>query len=178
MRDPAIGAADAVAAKKQMTWRDYRILLETPSFVLNTLGMTAMSFGMGALAWWMPDYLESHHVPDVPIFGLFNIDPRTVFGILVALAGLGGPLSAVRLATGFGRGCEDRISSCPVGGCWPAPCIVLMLFMPFPMAWLMVFAAVFLIFLNTGPTNAVLANVVHPLMRPAGFALNILNSSR
>jgi hypothetical protein len=29
-------------------------------------------------------------------------------------------------------------------------------------------------FINTGPTNAILANVVHPVMRPAGFALNIL----
>ena len=46
-------------------WRDYRILLQTPSFVLDTLGMTAMSFAMGALAWWMPDYLETHHVPDL-----------------------------------------------------------------------------------------------------------------
>ena len=36
------------------------------------------------------------------------------------------------------------------------------------------FAAVFFIFINTGPTNAILANVVHPVMRPAGFALNIL----
>ena len=46
--------------------------------------------------------------------------------------------------------------------------------MTFPWAWLMIFAAVFFIFINTGPTNAILANVVHPVMRPSGFALNIL----
>ena len=65
MRESPTGAADAVSPRKGMTWRDYRILLETPSFVLDTLGMTAMSFAMGALAWWMPDYLEAHHVPDL-----------------------------------------------------------------------------------------------------------------
>ena len=52
--------------------------------------------------------------------------------------------------------------------------VVAFLFVPFPLAWWMIFAAVFFMFINTGPTNAILANVVHPVMRPAGFALNIL----
>ena len=55
-----------------------------------------------------------------------------------------------------------------------APCVLLFLVMPFPWAWCMIFAAVFFMFVNTGPTNAILANVVHPVMRPAGFAVNIL----
>src|SRR5208283_1565186 len=55
-----------------------------------------------------------------------------------------------------------------------APCVLLFLIMPFPWAWWMIFVAVFFIFINTGPTNAILANVVHPVMRPAGFAVNIL----
>ena len=38
----------------------------------------------------------------------------------------------------------------------------------------MIFAAVFFMFVNTGPSNTILANVVHPVMRPAGFAVNIL----
>jgi hypothetical protein len=33
---------------------------------------------------------------------------------------------------------------------------------------------VFFLFFNTGPTNTILANVVHPQLRAAGFALNIL----
>ena len=55
-----------------------------------------------------------------------------------------------------------------------APCVLLFLVLPFPWAWCMIFAAVFFMFVNTGPTNAILANVVHPVMRPAGFAVNIL----
>jgi hypothetical protein len=34
--------------------------------------------------------------------------------------------------------------------------------------------ACFCLFFNTGPTNTILANVSHPSIRAAGFALNIL----
>ena len=170
MRESPTGAADAVSTRKRMTWRDYHILLETPSFVLDTLGMTAMSFGMGALAWWMPEYLESHNVSD-----LFGIGPRTVFGIIVALGGLGGTIIG-----GFlGDWLRPRLSGSyflvsGLGLLVSAPCVLLFLVVPFPGAWCMIFAAVFFMFINTGPTNAILANVVHPVMRPAGFAINIL----
>jgi len=48
------------------------------------------------------------------------------------------------------------------------------LVLPFPLAWLPLVLAVFLLFFNTGPTNTILANVTHPLLRAPGFALNIL----
>ena len=170
VRESPTGAADAVSPRKAMAFRDCRILLRTPSFVFDTLGMTAMSFGMGALAFWMPDYLEGH--PDADLFG---IERRTVFGIIVALAGLGGTIAGGLLG--------DRLRSRLPGSYFvvsglglpiSAPCVVLFLVTPFPWAWWVIFAAVFFMFVNTGPTNAILANVVHPVMRPAGFALNIL----
>ena len=45
---------------------------------------------------------------------------------------------------------------------------------PFPWIWVLIFFTVFFLFFNTGPTNTVLANVTHPSMRAAAFALNIL----
>src|SRR5207244_8577054 len=42
------------------------------------------------------------------------------------------------------------------------------------LAWVPLVAFVFLLFFNTGPTNTILANVTHPLLRAPGFALNIL----
>jgi hypothetical protein len=48
------------------------------------------------------------------------------------------------------------------------------LWTPFPWAWVFIFLAVFCLFFNTGPTNAVLANVTHPSVRSTAFALNIL----
>jgi MFS family permease len=44
---------------------------------------------------------------------------------------------------------------------------------PFPLGWVLIFLACFCLFFNTGPTNTILANVTHPSMRAAGFALNI-----
>jgi hypothetical protein len=37
----------------------------------------------------------------------------------------------------------------------------------------MLFSAVFFLFFNTGPSNTALANVIHPSVRAAAFALNI-----
>ena len=47
------------------------------------------------------------------------------------------------------------------------------LWIPFPWAWIMLFAGVFVLFFNTGPTNTILANVTHPAIRSTAFALNI-----
>jgi len=42
------------------------------------------------------------------------------------------------------------------------------------MAWLLLFLAVFAVFVNTGPSNTALANVVPPAIRSSAFAFNIL----
>src|SRR5262249_26969706 len=36
---------------------NYLVLARTPSYVLNTLGMTAMTFAVGGIATWMPTYI-------------------------------------------------------------------------------------------------------------------------
>ena len=53
------------------------------------------------------------------------------------------------------------------------PFSIAMLYTPFPLAWVFVFGAVFFVFLNTGPSNAALANVVGPNIRASAFAVNI-----
>ena len=49
-----------------------------------------------------------------------------------------------------------------------------MVYVPFPLAWVMCAIAVFCLFFNTGPSNAILANVTHPSVRASAFAVNIL----
>ena len=49
-----------------------------------------------------------------------------------------------------------------------------MLYTPFPLAWVFMFASVFFMFLNTGPSNTALANVSLPKVRATAFAVNIL----
>jgi MFS family permease len=49
-----------------------------------------------------------------------------------------------------------------------------MLYVPFPLAWGLLFVAVFFLFFNTGPMNTVIANVVRTEIRATAFAINIL----
>src|SRR5947209_13998588 len=54
------------------------------------------------------------------------------------------------------------------------PATIALIYVRFPMAWLMIFIAVFFLFFNTGPSNTALANVTPPAIRASAFALNIL----
>src|SRR5207302_4812447 len=53
------------------------------------------------------------------------------------------------------------------------PATLAVIYVRFPMAWLMIFLAVFFLFFNTGPSNTALANVTPPMVRASAFALNI-----
>jgi MFS family permease len=150
--------------------KDYLILARTPSYVLNTLGMTAMTAAMGGLAWWAPAYLDEHKVPH-----LFGLDPVFAFGVLTAVSGLvatlAGGIAGDLLRRRF-SGSYFLVSG--VAMVLAFPMLLLVTFTPFPLAWIPLTTFVFLLFFNTGPTNTILANVTHPLLRAPGFALNIL----
>ena len=172
MREPRRGQTEgsATAARGREGWSDYLILLKTPSYVLNTLGMTAMTFAMGGLAYWAPSYFKERGVP--PLLG---VPPTTAFGGLTALTGL--------IATLLGGWIGDRLRNRFSGSYFLVsgaamvlafPMLLLMIFLPFPLAWIPLVFFVFFLFFNTGPTNTILANVTHPLLRAPGFALNIL----
>ena len=172
MREPVRGFSDgAKPPTRRLGLRDYLVLLRTPSYVLNTAGMTAMTFAIGGVSFWMPAYLKE--VRDVaPVWG---ISPVTFFGIVTAVAGL--------LATLLGgitgdllrrwvSGSYFLVSAVGMFGC--AVCLVGLVLAPFPAAWILVFFAVFCLFFNTGPSNTIIANVTHPAMRATAFALTIL----
>jgi MFS-type transporter involved in bile tolerance (Atg22 family) len=132
--------------------------------------MTAMTFAIGAFAFWMPRYLKACDAP--PCLG---IEPRTFFGVVTAAAGLTGTLSGGLCGDWVGRwtsGSYFLVSG--IGMLLCVPCAILFLLVPFPASWVFIFLAVFLLFFNVGPTNTILANVVHPSMRSTAFALNIL----
>jgi MFS family permease len=168
-RDPQRGAADAATSHTHTRWRDYLVLLKTPSYILVTVGMTAMTFAIGGIAWWMPDYLQTRHVP-----GVGSMEARTLFGAITALAGLIATLSGGFLGDALRKkfpGSYFLISGIAlILGC---PIFLLIIYTPFPYAWIFLFLTVFLLFFNAGPTNTILANVTHPAVRATGFAVNI-----
>jgi hypothetical protein len=50
------------------------------------------------------------------------------------------------------------------------PFFLASLYAPMPWAYVLIFAAIFLLFLSTGPSNAIIANVTHPSVRATAFA--------
>jgi MFS family permease len=187
MRDPPRGQSDSPAAEpapgqsengagepaRKPGLRDYVFLLTIPSYTLNTLGMAMMTFSIGGLAYWMPEFLEWRKAPD-----LGPIGPRTVFGGITALAGLvstlAGGMAGDWLRTRF-SGSYFLVSGAALIAGFPMVLLVVWTSDPWSnWTWAFVFLAVFFLFFNTGPTNTILANVTHSSMRASAFALNIL----
>lgn len=167
-RDPPRGSTDLGhgAGPARVTRRDYGILFRTPSYVLCTLGMTAMTFAIGGIAFWMPYFLSLK--PGAPP------GATTIFGAITVVAGLtatlSGGIAGDRLRARFPGSYFLVSGAAMIVG---FPFMLLTLHASFPWIWVWLFAACFCLFFNTGPSNTILANVMHPHMRAAGFALNI-----
>lgn len=167
----ALPETPAIARAPRRTGIDqYLGLLKIPSYVFNTLGMTAMTFAIGALAFWMPAFLDVKKVPDQ-----FGILPVAMFGGITAFSGLlatiAGGLLGDALRSRF-SGSYFLVSGIAlILGC---PMVIGFVYTPFPWAWIFVFLAVFCLFFNTGPTNTILANVTPSSVRASAFAFNIL----
>ena len=146
---------------------DYLALVGTPSYTLNCIGMTALTFGMGGISYWMPYYLEGR--------GLDPTQSSLIFGGILVVAGL-----AATLAGGWvGDRLKPRVTGSyfvvsGVGMLAGVPLFIAILYCPFPACWGVLFLGVFALFFNTGPSNAILANVTLPRLRASAFALNIL----
>jgi MFS family permease len=171
MRDPPRGHSDRDSHEASITkasFKDYRAVFKVPSYLLDTLGMSAMFFGIYGISFFMPAYLQDHHAARDPnratlIYGCLQL----VAGVTASL--IGGVVGDL-LQRRFG-GAYFVVSAVSIF--LSAAFILLMLFSPFPQAWVWLFLAAFFIFFAIGPANTILANVIHPSMRATAFALNI-----
>jgi MFS family permease len=164
-RDPrALDGARPASRRAKLS--DYRAIIRTRSYLFNCGAQTAMTFAAGGIGWWISAYLRDRGLPP---------SSTAIFGAIIAVAGL--------TATLTGGWVADRLRSkhpssyflvSGWGMLMAFPLFVAMLFTPFPFAWILMFASVFFLFLNTGPSNTALANVSMPQVRATAFALNIL----
>jgi MFS family permease len=164
-RDPR--AVSGVRSERQRAkLEDYLTLMRTPSFVVNCAAQTAMTFALGGIGFWVAAYLRFRGQPasSTPIFGAIIV----VAGLLSTLAG---GWAGDKLRKKY-PGSYFLVSG--LGMVIAFPLFAAMLYTPFPYAWLLMFASVFFLFLNTGPSNTALANVSLPKVRASAFALNIL----
>ncbi|MCW5765594.1 MAG: MFS transporter [Phycisphaeraceae bacterium] len=174
LHEPQRGGADNVTTRRRLRPADYLSLVRTPSYVLGTLGMTAMTFAVGGVSFWMPTYIHEYRLGrahDDPSLG----DTTLLFGAITVVAGIAGTLSGGLLADRLQRrwsGAYFIVSG--VGMILGFPLFLGVLHAAFPWVWVFMFGSIFCFMLGTGPINAVLANVTHPSVRASGFAINIL----
>ena len=143
------------------------VLLENPAFLTATLGMAFMTYSLGGIQVWMPQFLntERHYTLESAnlMFGIIIV----IDGILAALAGgwLGDYLlprikssyylvSAVSMALGV-------------------PVMIVALFSKGKMMIPAIGVAAFFLLLNTAPLNAAVINSVGAHIRATALAINI-----
>jgi MFS transporter, Spinster family, sphingosine-1-phosphate transporter len=153
---------------------DFGGLLTIPSYVLNTLGMAAMTFAIGGFSFWMPAYLhDAAHAGD-----LATVNTR--FGLITVVAGIAATLSGGWLGDFLRRYLSGAYFIVSAAGIVVSAFFVVLMMRSTdahpasPFLWVWISLAVFFLFLNTGPSNTILANVTHPSVRANAFALNIL----
>ena len=160
------GVERSAKVKKSVPWKEYWELARTPSYVLCTFGMAAMTFAIQGIAFWMPYYMEG--LPGAPA------NSTIIFGGIIAGAGL--------CATLLGGWAGDKLRRRFAGSYFLVsgtamivgfPIFLATLRAPFPMMWVLMFLTCFCLFFNTGPTNTILANVTRSPLRAIGFAVNI-----
>ena len=148
------------------TGADYRDLLVNSSYTYTVLGMAAYTFAFGGLAYWLPTFLKRVRGLDAASAGTL-VGVTTLFAAIIGM--YGGGWLADRLAK------KNPSALFLVSGLsmlLAAPCVVFGLLAPtrWIMPWL--FVEQVLMFANTGPCNAIIANVVMPNMRATAYAIN------
>jgi len=143
------------------------VLLKTPAFLTATLGMAFMTYSLGGIQVWMPQFLnaERHYTLESAnlMFGIIIV----IDGILAALAGgwLGDYLlprmkssyyfiSAISMALGV-------------------PVMIVALFSKGKLMIPAIGVAAFFLLLNTAPLNAAVINSVGAHIRATALAVNI-----
>ncbi len=165
-RDPRVASHHLLQKVPRRGLKDYLKLFQTRSYLVNCIAQTLMTFAAGGLGYWVAEYLSYRN--QSPVAG------RTIFGLITVVAGLSstiiGGIVADKLrpripASYFWVSGIGMVIACPV--------FIAALYIPFPAAWAAMFLAIFLLFLNTGPSNTALANVSLPAVRATAFAVNI-----
>lgn len=168
--EPQRGGAEGKAAEaaQKPTVRDIANLFRIPDYLLVVLGYTAYTFALGAFGHWGPTFLLRVHAVPVESAGTF-------FGAVLVVAGLVGTMIGGFAATAW----QKRN---PAGYAWTLGLSVLVAiplafaaFLVGTKTWSMVFlaAAMFSLFLPTGPVNTLILETVPINLRASAMAVSI-----
>jgi len=142
-------------------------LIRNPAFLTATFGMAMMTFALGGLQVWMPTFLHRAH-------GYSLLDANIIFGLSTITNGLVASLAGGWISDWLLRRTKSAhylVSAVSLALGIPAMCVAL--FANGRPMIIGIFAAEFLLLLNTGPLNAAVINSVGPHVRAAALAANI-----
>jgi MFS family permease len=170
IREPRRGAFDTPSAGIGLALGpSLAALAARPSYTFNTVAQIGYTFVLGGLAAWMPTYFVRERA-------LSLATATATFGAVLLLAGFGGTL--------LGGVLGDRLARrWPAGHFLVSGAGLLMstvfttvaVLSPDPRVyWSSMFVALVLVFLNIGPLNAAMANVLPPDLRTRGFAVSTM----
>ena len=146
-----------------------RVLATRPSYLVNTAAQVVYTFALGGLATWMPTYFVRER-------GLTLAEASATFGVVLVAGGFVGTLLGGWVAGIVGRrhpGADFVVSG------WSLVVSIVFtltaLLGPRPTVfWPAMFVSLVLLFMNIGPLNAAMANVLPTHVRTLGFAVTTM----
>jgi hypothetical protein len=160
LREPTRTATDEARSLRL----SLRALAHRESYVVNTAAQVVYTFAVGGLATWMPLYVARER-------GVPMGTAATMFGLLLVAAGLvgtllGGPVE--RAVARRWRGADFTVSGWSLVASLAFTPIALLAAAP-AVFWTAMFATLLLLFINIGPLNTAMANVLPAELRAPGF---------
>ncbi len=168
LREPRRGARDAaaVAATPLSLSASLRALVARRSWMANTVAQVIYTFAMGGLATWMPTYFVRER-------GIPLATAASTFGLVLVAAGFLGTLLGGRLSDTLARrvaGAHFVLSGWSLVGSIVFTLPAVLATSP-AIFWPATFITLLLLFMNIGPLNAAMANVLPADLRARGFAV-------
>jgi MFS transporter, Spinster family, sphingosine-1-phosphate transporter len=169
LREPARGAQDphgAGVATPLGLGASLRALTARRSWLTNTISQVIYTFAMGGLATWMPTYFVRER-------GIPLATAASTFGLVLVVAGFIGTLAGGRVSDTLARrapGAHFAVSGWTLVAslAFTLPAVLA----PSPYVfWPCMFVTLLLLFMNIGPLNAAMANVLPADLRARGFAI-------
>uniref|UniRef100_A0AAR2L2Q8 Major facilitator superfamily (MFS) profile domain-containing protein n=1 Tax=Pygocentrus nattereri TaxID=42514 RepID=A0AAR2L2Q8_PYGNA len=183
--NPPRGASEnqgATCVERTTYWEDVKYLLRNRSFVWSSLGVTAMAFVTGALAFWTPTFLSRARVLQglTPACSKEPCDPSDsyIFGGITVGTGIVGVL----IGTAISRKLRNRVANadpliCAVGMLSSSPCLFIAIILAassIPGTYACIGIGETLLSLNWAILADILLYVVIPTRRATAEALQIM----
>jgi len=166
--EPKRGAADGETGHTKPKLGDVFRLFRVPEYMLVVGGYIAYTFALGAFGHWGPTFLHREH-------GIAEEDAATFFGMVLVVAGIVGTFAGGFAATAWHK--RNRAAYAWVLGLSVVFAVPVafgaFLFQNQMLSMSCLAAAMFLLFLGTGPVNTLILETVPVNLRASAMAMSI-----